>query len=68
VTKPGVYYISSEKMTITDALGMAGDLTLYGKRENILIVREGDGKKTFGTIDLTSRMVFGSPYYSPSQQ
>jgi polysaccharide export outer membrane protein len=63
VARPGMYYISSEKMTITDALAMAGDLTIYGRRENIMIIREENGKKNFVTIDLTSRMLFGSSYY-----
>jgi len=64
VTKPGMYYISSEKMAITDAIALAGDLTIYGKRENVMVIREVAGKKTFANIDLTSRDVFSSPYYN----
>ena len=64
ITRPAVYYISSEKMTITDALSLAGDLTLYGRRDNIMVVREENGKKTFGMIDITSRDFFSSPYYN----
>jgi polysaccharide export outer membrane protein len=64
VARPGVYYVSSEKMEVTSALAMAGDLTIFAKRENVSIIREENGKKTFGTIDLTSRDLFHSPYYN----
>ena len=46
-----------------DALSLAGDLTIFGKRTNIMIIREKDGKKEFGYVDLTSREIFSSPYY-----
>ncbi len=64
VMRPGVYYVSSEKMEITSALAMAGDLSIYAKRENVSVIREENGKKTFATIDLTSRNLFNSPYYN----
>jgi polysaccharide export outer membrane protein len=64
VSRPGVYYVSSEKMEITSALAMAGDLTIFAKRDNISVIREEKGKKTFATIDLTSRDLFNSPYYN----
>jgi polysaccharide export outer membrane protein len=64
VSRPGVYYVSSEKMEITSALAMAGDLTIFAKRDNISVIREENGKKTFATIDLTSRDLFNSPYYN----
>lgn len=63
VSKPGVYYMSSEKMTITEALAQAGDLTQYGMRSNVMVIREKFGKKNFATIDITSREVFNSSYY-----
>lgn len=54
VNRPGSYIIQDEKVTLTEALGIAGDLTIYGKRNNILLVREIEGIKKFSIIDLTS--------------
>jgi polysaccharide export outer membrane protein len=63
VAKPGVYSVPNEKITLTDALAMAGDLTVFGRRTNIMVIREINGKKEFGTVDITSRDAFASPYY-----
>jgi polysaccharide export outer membrane protein len=63
VTRPSVYLIPNEKVTLPEALTMAGDLTIYAKRDNILIVRDNEGKKEFGRVNLNSREVFTSPYY-----
>lgn len=63
VTKPAIYTMPNEKVTIMDALSLAGDLTLYGKRENILVIRQGEGKKEFGRLNLYSSDVFKNPYY-----
>jgi polysaccharide export outer membrane protein len=63
VAKPATYVISSGKSTIMDLLGMAGDLTIYGRRDNIMVIREQGGKRTFARLDLTSSKVFDSPYY-----
>jgi polysaccharide export outer membrane protein len=63
VSKPAIYTLPNEKVTIMDALSLAGDLTLYGKRENILVIREIDGKKHFGRLNLQSSEVFSNPYY-----
>jgi len=46
-----------------DALGMAGDLTIYGKRDNILVVREKDGKREFGRLNLKSPDIFQSEWF-----
>ncbi|MBL0012854.1 MAG: polysaccharide biosynthesis/export family protein [Flavobacterium sp.] len=53
VSKPGSYTIPSERITILEALSLSGDLTLYGKRNNILLIHEEEGKKTYTRIDLT---------------
>jgi polysaccharide export outer membrane protein len=45
------------------AIGLAGDLTIYGKRTNVLLIREENGKKMTRHIDLTSSNFFNSPYY-----
>jgi polysaccharide biosynthesis/export protein len=63
VRNPGRFVFSSQRITILDALGMAGDLTYYGRRKDILIVREEQGKLAYGRIDLTSQTLFSSPYY-----
>ena len=63
VNKPSVYIIPNEKITITEAISLGGDLTDFARRDNILIVRDNNGKKEFGTINLNDRSVFSSPYY-----
>ncbi len=63
IAKPDVYIIPQEKLTILELLAMAGDLTIYGKRDNVLIIREENGKRIFGRLDLRSPQIFQSPYY-----
>ncbi|MDR1762931.1 MAG: polysaccharide biosynthesis/export family protein [Dysgonamonadaceae bacterium] len=64
VNKPGIYTISSERVSIVEAIALAGDLTIYGQRHNIRVFRvENDGQKTAYTIDLTQPEVFYSPVY-----
>jgi polysaccharide export outer membrane protein len=63
VAKPSVYVIPNEKITLPEALSLAGDMTIFGKRDNVLIIRDNDGKKEFGRVNLNSREVYTSPYY-----
>jgi len=63
VAKPTVITVPNEKISLLKALGLAGDLTIYGKRDNVLLIREENGKKTTRHIDLTSSNFFNSPYY-----
>jgi polysaccharide export outer membrane protein len=63
VLRPSVYVIPNETITLPEALGLAGDMTIYGKRENVLVIRDENGKKVFGHVDLTTRDVYKSPYY-----
>ena len=63
VNAPAAYTLPNEKVSILDAIGLAGDLTIYGKRENILIVRDVDGKKEYARLNLNSSKIFDSPYY-----
>ncbi|MDQ3190398.1 MAG: polysaccharide biosynthesis/export family protein [Bacteroidota bacterium] len=63
VARPSVYTIPNEKITLPEALSLAGDLTIFGKRNNILVIREIDGKREFARLDLTKRDFFNSPYY-----
>ena len=55
--------VPNEKISLLKALGLAGDLTIYGKRDNVLLIREEDGKKITRHIDLNSPDFFNSPYY-----
>lgn len=53
VVKPGSYTIQGERITVLEALSMAGDMTIYGRRNNVLVIHEEDGKKTYQRFDLT---------------
>jgi polysaccharide export outer membrane protein len=63
VNRPGPVNARNERLTILEAIGQAGDLTIFGKRENVLLIREIDGIKQFARVDLTQADVFSSPYY-----
>jgi polysaccharide export outer membrane protein len=63
VLRPDVFTIQNERITIIEALGLAGDLNVTAKRRNVLLIREYDGKREYLPIDLTSKKVFSSPYY-----
>ena len=63
VAKPTVITVPSEKISLLKAIGLAGDLTIYGKRDNVLLIREENGKKITRHIDLNSGNFFNSPYY-----
>ena len=67
VNKPGTYTIQDERVSLTEALGLAGDLTIYGKRDNVFLIRERDGKKQYTKFDLTSIRVLQSPNYYLAQ-
>ncbi|MGF7080678.1 polysaccharide biosynthesis/export family protein [Mucilaginibacter sp. UYCu711] len=63
VLRPDVFTVQNERITIIEALGLAGDLNVTAKRRNVLLIREYDGKREYLPIDLTSRKIFTSPYY-----
>ncbi len=63
VTAPGTYSIEGDKVTILQALSLARDLTIFGKRENVSVIREQNGKRTIYEVDLTSANLFNSPAY-----
>lgn len=63
VNKPGTYTFTEQNISLLQALGYAGDLTINGKRENVLIIREENNLKTYITIDMTSKKWFNSQYY-----
>ena len=61
VMKPGTIPVPNERMTILEAIGLAGDVSQYGLKNNIKVIREQDGKILTGTIDLSSKNFFSSP-------
>ena len=63
VRAPGSKYFGNERITILDAISAAGDLDIYARRENVLILRDNNGKKEFHRIDLTSSDLTKSPYF-----
>jgi len=63
VARPGQLVVAGERLTIFEALSMVGDLTIYGQRHNVTIIREENGLRTIGELDLSSKSVFDSPYY-----
>jgi polysaccharide export outer membrane protein len=63
VKNPGTYYLNNGRISILEALGMAGDMTQYGRRDNVLITRENNGKLEFARLDLRSDEIFTSPYF-----
>ena len=63
VRNPGCYQVSSERVSLLDALGMAGDLQINGKRKNVLIVREQGNEKVFARVDLTSSDYINTPFF-----
>lgn len=67
VQKPGTYSVASERITLLEAIGMSGDLTIYGNRTNVLLIREKNGTKTMERIDLTKSDFLNSSAYYLSQ-
>lgn len=63
VNRPSSYTIPNEKITILDALGLAGDLTIYGKRENVLLIRDSTNQKQLIRLNLNSKSIIESPYF-----
>jgi len=63
VAHPNVYPIPNERVTVPEALGLAGDLNITGIRNNVLLIREVNGNRQFINIDLTTADLFKSPYY-----
>lgn len=64
VTKPGMYTVTNEKISILEALAQAGDLTIYGLRSNVKLIREdASGKKSIHELNLNDANLINSPYY-----
>ena len=67
VKNPGTYSINNDRISILEALGLAGDLTINGVRKNVLVIREQNGVKAEHRIDLTSKDALNSPVYYLAQ-
>jgi len=64
VTHPGIFSIPGEHVSMLEAIGLAGDLTFFGRRDNVLIMRENnEGKREWARLDLTKPEMMASPYY-----
>lgn len=63
VLKPSTYVIPNEKVNIFDALGMAGDMTIYGQRENVLLIRDTLNNKKLVRLNLNNKEIVSSPYF-----
>lgn len=67
VNKPGTYTLPQERVTVLEALGLAGDMTIKGVRSNVLLIREKNGEKKMERLNLLSDSILNSPYYYLSQ-
>lgn len=68
VKSPGVVPVTNEKMSIMEAIASAGDLTIFGKRDNVLLIRENpDGQKEIHRLNLNDANLINSPYYYVQQ-
>lgn len=67
VNRPGTYSVVGEQITVLEAIGLAGDLTIKGERENVMIIRDFNGTKVYNRIDLTKKEALSSSVYYLTQ-
>lgn len=67
VRNPGTYSINGEQITILEALGLAGDIDIKGRRDNIMVIRDFEGAKVYNRINLNEKKAFKSPVYYLTQ-
>lgn len=67
VGKQGIIQIPGERLTVMEAIGLAGGITEFGLKQSVKVIREIDGKREVGQLDLSSSDVFSSPYYNLAQ-
>lgn len=63
VVRPGVYPVQNERVSVAEALSMAGDLSITAVRNNVLLIRENQGKRQYIRLDMQKKELFNSPYY-----
>lgn len=62
VRNPGAFQTSNDQMTIFDVIGMAGDILPSGRKQDVLVIRDEDGRRTYAQLDLTTQEIFRSPH------
>ena len=67
VNRPNSFSITNDKINVLEALGLAGDMTVYGKRENVLVIRQTGNQRTMARINMNNRNVLNSPYFNLKQ-
>ncbi|QYJ67312.1 polysaccharide biosynthesis/export family protein [Flavobacterium litorale] len=63
VSRPGPVEVTGDRITILEALSSAGDMTIYGKRKDIIVIREDEGVTSINTVDITDANIVNSPFY-----
>lgn len=67
VNRPGTYPVNGEQITIMEALGLAGDINIKGRRDNVMVIRDFDGAKVYNRINLNQKDALKSPVYYLTQ-
>lgn len=67
VNRPGTYPVNGERITVLEALGLAGDMTIKGMRENVMVIRDFDGTKVYTRVNLTTKEALSSPVFYLTQ-
>ena len=67
VARPGTFPVNGEQITIMEALGLAGDITIKGRRDNVMVLRDFDGSKVYKRVNLNSKEALNSPVYYLTQ-
>jgi polysaccharide export outer membrane protein len=63
VNSPGTFALQGERITLPEAISLAGDLSIYGKRDNVLVLRENNGKKDYAYLDMRDAKIMESDFY-----
>lgn len=63
VNHQGIFSIPGDRVNLLEALGIAGDMTIYGRRDNVLVIREINGQRQFARLDITKPEIMGSPFF-----
>ena len=67
VNRPGTYQVNGEQITILEAIGLAGDINIKGRRDNVMVIRDFDGAKVYNRINLNQKNALKSPVYYLTQ-
>lgn len=63
VVRPGSFNITGDRITLLEALSLAGDMSIYGRRDRVLVIREFNGERQMRYLDLRNKELFNTPYY-----